>query len=191
MSRDVMICVTGMPGAGKTLIARRIAESFSAPLVSMGDVMREEASRRGIGLDLASMMRFAKKIREEYGAAAVSELVYRRIKSLSGVVVVDGIRSLEEINYFRERRDVVVVAVHASPRERFRRLKARGRRDDPRTWEAFMDRDLKELRIGLGNVIALADVMIVNEGAEVEELVEEAARRIREVIKDIQDGDKG
>jgi len=78
---------------------------------------------------------------------------------------------------------VSVVAVHASPRTRYERLISRGRSDDPKNWEDFAERDLRELSVGIGNVIALAEEMLVNEGsvdelkAASELVVSKAARK--------------
>ena len=180
----MLICVTGMPGAGKSLIAKYLAENLNAGFVSMGDVMREEALKRGISLDMRSMMSFAEQIRTEKGEAVVAELVLERIKKQGdwNVLVVDGVRSLKEIEKFSEIADIITVAVHASPKERFRRLRKRGRKDDPKIWEEFRKRDLDELKIGLGNVIALADVMIVNEGANENVIKHEALENVRRAL---------
>ena len=56
-----------------------------------------------------------------------------------------------------------IVAVHASPETRFTRLSNRRRSDDPNAWEVFHERDMRELSVGLGNVIAMAEQMIVND----------------------------
>jgi len=54
----------------------------------------------------------------------------------------------------------------------------RKRSDDPKGWKVFIERDLRELSVGQGNVIAMADYMIVNEGA-----LEEFKAKIREVLE--------
>jgi len=111
----------------------------------------------------------------------IAERVARRIaesmdpSASGGVAVVDGVRSLEEVEVFRRLGETVIVAVHSSPRTRFERLRRRGRPGDPRTWEEFVARDMTELGFGLGNVIALADYMLVNEGS-IEEFRAEARR---------------
>src|SRR2546426_9310778 len=63
------------------------------------------------------------------------------------------------------RSALVVVAVHASPRTRHERMLRRKRLDDALTIEAVRARDLRELSWGLGDVIATADVMLVNEAS--------------------------
>ncbi len=172
-----LICVVGMPGAGKSIVSKTLAEYFSTKVVLMGDVVRAEARRRGIGKDLKSMMKFAEELRKEYGKAAVAKLTINYLKNLKinqSTVIIDGVRSLDEIDEFRKHfKHVIIVAVHTSPKKRFQRLQRRGRPDDPKTWEEFQLRDKKELEFGIGNVIALADIMIVNEDKDVNELIKE------------------
>jgi dephospho-CoA kinase len=67
-------------------------------------------------------------------------------------------------------------SVHSSPETRFERLFKRRRSDDPNNWEIFRERDNREFSVGLGNAIAMAEYMLVNEG-EIR-LVEDAAKKI-------------
>jgi len=171
-----------MPGAGKRTAIEAMA-SGRIPVFRMGDVVREEASRMGVEPTPEGLGWVAVELRRRYGPSVVAERTIEKVESspeVGDVFIVDGVRSLEEVEEFRKRYDTVVVAVHASPRTRFRRLLRRGRSDDPRTWEEFLERDLRELGWGLGSVIATADYMLVNEGS-VEEL-QKAARGILEEV---------
>ncbi len=187
MPDRVFVCVTGMPGAGKSIVSEGIAHGLKAPLLIMGDVVREEARRRGVGSDLRSMMEFAKRLREELGPHAVAELTLRKARSpgLSKykVLVIDGIRSLDEVRRFETEGRVIIVAVHASPRKRFERLARRGRPDDPKTWSDFRERDYRELSFGIGSVIALADIMVVNECDDASVIRSEALKRVLEELR--------
>lgn len=172
------IAFVGMPGSGKSTCIEVVSRSLGIPVVSMGDCVREEAVRRGVPLE--KLNEFAQRLREELGPEAVAVLTHRKMMELeSDVCLVDGVRSLDEVNYFRRMGvEVVIIAIHASPRTRFERLRKRGRADDPRSWSEFEKRDLTELSWGLGNVIALADRVIVNEGS-----LEEFRRACLEVAK--------
>ncbi len=81
-------------------------------------------------------------------------------------MVIDGTRGPDEIHAFKKAfgEDLVVVALHSAEKTRFARLKGRGRPDSPSTLEEFAKREHRELAWGLGEVIACADYMIVNEG---------------------------
>ncbi len=94
------------------------------------------------------------------------------------MVVIDGARSIREIEAIEEALStkVVLIYVVAPWRARFERLLRRGRPDDPKTIEDFLMRDLRELRYGLGDLIARADYILVNESS-IEEF-REGVRRI-------------
>jgi dephospho-CoA kinase len=79
--------------------------------------------------------------------------------------MIEGIRSPYEVEIFRKNfKDFKVIAVHSTPKTRFKRLKKRMRDDDSVELSQFKKRDERELKFGIGNVIATADYMIVNEG---------------------------
>lgn len=189
MSKRLLICVTGMPGSGKSVVSKTLGK-LAKRVVSMGDAVREEARIRGLPTDLKTMMELAQRLREEYGPAAVARLVLRMIED-EGIYVIDGVRSLHEIDVFKDFGEVLIVAVHASPRTRFLRLSSRGRKDDPRSWEEFVARDMKELRFGIGDVIALADIMVVNEDKSPEEVAKEALEAVKRVLSHVRGEGRG
>ena len=108
------------------------------------------------------------RLRAEEGPGVLARRCLPKIEAQSSkTVVVDGIRSLEEVAEFRkEYPSLKIIAVHASPETRFERLVRRNRSDDPDDLKTFEERDRRELSVGLGNVIASADIMVVNEGAK-------------------------
>jgi dephospho-CoA kinase len=58
----------------------------------------------------------------------------------------------------------------------------RGRDDAPREWVEFADRDTREISWGIAEVIALADIMLVNESTleDFREVVNETMRDLME-----------
>jgi dephospho-CoA kinase len=155
------LIVAGMPGAGKEELVA-VALSLGWEVVRMGDVVRAEAERQGV---TTSTGKFAHEQRQEHGA----DIWARRTLAAmgGGRTVIDGCRSHAEAETFRRElgEDLMVVAVHSSPRTRYPRLQKRGRSDAPATWEEFQERDRREMSWGLGDLIATADVMLVNEGS--------------------------
>jgi len=158
-----VVCVTGMPGCGKEE-ALAVAQNLGFSIVRMGDVVREEALRRGLPITDAAVGGMAHAERQAHGLGIWAERTLPRIQGEH--ILVDGLRGRAELDIFRGALgdDLSVVAVHASPKTRYERMMRRGRRDDAGTIEAFRARDLRELSWGLGDVIATADVMLVNEG---------------------------
>jgi dephospho-CoA kinase len=179
-----VIFVAGMPGSGKSE-AVEVFKARGLSVVNMGDVVREEARARGLAESPENIGEVSVALRREYGDEEIARRCSRRIKEelrRGRDVVVEGVRSLEEIKYFKKtlQAEFIIVAVHSAPRTRYRRLKNRGRGDDPRDWDTFVERDYRELGYGMGSAIALADYMVVNEGAlgELREKIDAICRSI-------------
>lgn len=173
-----LILIVGMPGCGKGEFISIAKEYGYTPLV-MGDVVREEAIKRG--LDIKDSGNVAKQLRDEEGAAAIAHLTLQKIGKEKKYII-DGVRGISEVEEFKKHFNTVLVAIHSSPRARFERLRRRGREDDPKTYEDFNARDRRELGFGLENAIARADFMIINEGCigTMQKNVRECLERLRE-----------
>mgnify|MGYP000554192183 CR=1 FL=1 len=181
----MILGITGMPGSGKGEVIK-ILENEGFLKVSMGDVIREEVKKRGIEQTPENFGKIMKEIREKYGEEIVAKKCAEKIeKHRERNIVIDGIRSLAECEFFKRTvKKLKIVAVHASPETRYKRLVERGREDDPKDWKTFYKRDMRELSVGIGEVIALSDVMIVNEGTigELEREVKEKIRWLNEKL---------
>ncbi len=181
MKGKVVVGVAGMPGAGKGAF-RRVIQRMGHPVVIMGDEVREEAKRRNLKPTPENLGKVMLQLREVEGPAAVAKRCIPKLKKTKEeVVVVDGIRSLHEVEEFKKHfPNFTIIALHTSPKTRYQRLSQRKRSDDPKSWETFMQRDLRELSVGLGAVIATADHTIVNEGT-----LAQLRSRIQRVLKEV------
>ena len=180
----MLFCITGMPGSGKSIISET-ARSLGFKVIAMGDVIREEAKARGITKTPATLGRLMLKLRREEGNDVVAKRCLVRIRD-ERLSLIEGVRSIDELMYFKKNNEVCLIAVHASPETRFKRLLKRGRPDDPKDIGTFRERDLRELNVGLGSVIALANKVFVNEGT-----VEALQRSVKKFFEGIMRGDKG
>ena len=161
-----IIAFTGMPGSGKTE-AVKIAKNLRIPVIRMGDCVWKEVKKRGLELNDENVGKIADGMRKEHGMDIWAKKTLEKIDRSHDKIVIDGIRNIEEMNLFREKlgKDFLLVAIHASPETRYKRLMDRKREDDNLTIDRIKNRDKRELRWGLGVLIALADVIIVNEGS--------------------------
>lgn len=178
-----LIGIVGMPGAGKSLVADYVKQ-IGYPIVVMGDVIRAKTKERGLNPIPENLGEVMLKIRRDEGQGAVARYCVPKIRKAGSTVVgVDGVRSLEEVEEFKkEFPDFSLIAVHCSPRTRFKRLYARERSDDPVVWTEFLERDLRELKVGLGSVIAMADHMIINEGTKTQ-LESTTKRLVKRIVQ--------
>lgn len=174
-----IVIVTGMPGAGKSEVANAFRNA-NIPVIIMGDIVREETRRRGLEANPENTRKIMLELREIGGPGAIASHCLDSLQNLdSDIVVIEGCRSIAEIDVFDDYADEVqIICVHASPKIRYLRLRERNRSDAPDTWEVFRERDLREISVGLGGVIALSDIMIVNDGT-----LEEIRSHSQEIVK--------
>jgi dephospho-CoA kinase len=179
----LIVCLTGMPGAGKTTIAEAL-KSKGFDKTTMGDAVRAEAARRKIEPTGENLGKLMLELREKNGSGAVAELIKNDIiNSKSDVVLVDGVRSLAEVEVLKKIGTVRVLAIHASGDTRFKFLTGRGRIDAPSDRGDFAKRDSREIGVGMSEPIAMADETISNNNLTIEQLVNTAYDIIKGWIK--------
>ena len=182
--------VTGLPGSGKSIISR-LAKKEGIYTISMGDVIRKEAEKQNCTTGEAAVNlrkrygnnvvadRCVKEIfshsRKRNNKPVTVKKIYdtktkhyppKKFKKIEqDVYIIEGIRSPQEVKYFKKYfKNFKIIAIHSNPQERFNRLLRRKRSDDSTDYKVFLERDNRELKFGIGNVIALADYMLINEG---------------------------
>ena len=79
MSKRLIVCLTGMPGAGKSTVASFLKEKGFAS-ITMGDAVREEAKVQRLEPTDSNLGRLMLKLREDLGQGAVAHLVLKKIE---------------------------------------------------------------------------------------------------------------
>ncbi len=164
-----VIGITGMPGSGKSE-AMKVARDRGYPVVRMGDLIWEEVERRGLPRNSEHVGQVANQLRDEEGRDVWSRRTVERVGRVAAgapVVLIDGIRNLEEVETFRRELgdDFLLVAIHTDQHHRFDRMLRRARADDSLDASGLGARDQRELGWGIARTIALADEMVVNDAS--------------------------
>ena len=182
-SDKLVIGLTGMPGAGKSAVVK-VAKERDYKIVVMGDVVREEVEKRRMKPTPKDVGKMMLELRRMEGEAVIARRCIPKIeKVMEQKVLIDGVRSLSEVEEFKKHfLRFSLIAVHASSGTRFERLYRRKRSDDPKNWRIFHERDVRELRVGLGSAIAMAEYILVNEGR-----LEAVKAKIREVLRRVEE----
>ncbi len=191
----MIIGVTGPISSGKGKVAEFFkAKGFVHHSFSM--TIRQIAKERGIEINRENLIKLGKGLREESpGDSIIGGRILAKIKSEleKGVSrwVLEGIRDSDEVNLFREhefdnkKMRYVLVYVDALQKERFDRLRKRGRSGDPETFQKFKKFDDLEIKgnVGqeLGKLKEMADYTILNDGT-----LEDMDKKLEKLWKEIQ-----
>ena len=190
MLKDTLIVgLTGMPGAGKTTVANYLSEK-GIPLLVMGDVVREVAENDGLEPTSDNLAKLMLRLRKRNGPEAVAHLIVNKIKLMKkedkqlSVVIVDGIRSMAEVQVLRRIGSIKLLAIHGSTLTRYTHVRERGRSDVPSNIGEFDKRDKIEMDVGISNAIALADETISNNDISISELCQRSFITIQKWIQE-------
>jgi len=161
-----IIAFVGLPLSGKSTAAK-VAEELGIPVVVMGDIVREEVKRRGLELTDENAGKVATELREKEGMDAIAKRcipIIREKAKEKGIVVVDGIRGIAEVERFKKEfgDDFILINIESPIEMRFERALKRKRDDDIKTIEELKKRDERELSWNMGEAIKVANFTIEN-----------------------------
>ncbi|WP_222915165.1 AAA family ATPase [Natrinema sp. SYSU A 869] len=184
-----VIGTVGLPGSGKGEAAT-VAREDGIPVVTMGDVVRQETADRGLdpAKDHGTV---AQALREENGPTAIAErslpMIEDRLEQHE-TVLVDGIRSGTEVDIFEDEFGdaFTLVSIEAPFEVRAERIDERGRdASEADGGEGLAARDERERGFGMDNAMDRADVVVENTNS-----LEAFHEEIRSIIRTGTDGRK-
>lgn len=200
-----IIGFVGLPGSGKGE-ASKIAQELDFGVVVMGDVIRQEAARRGLEPTDLNLGRIGNALREAEGPEAIAKRTLEMaLKTGRDLVVVDGLRSQAEAEFFRSQAgEFYLIEVQAAAEVRLGWLEKRGRPDDPKgcgeesgnavaggqaksiSASALEERECREKGWGLARAMERADYRIDNSGS-----LEDLRRKVVKLVGEIEKGVSG
>jgi len=171
------IGITGTFSGGKDLVGEYLA-SLGFYHVATGDLVREEATRRGISWSRVNLQKLGNTLREENGADYLTRVA---LTMFPNNVAVSGIRNRKEMNGLDWS-----ISINAPRAKRFIWAKERRKLTDDVDFDSFVKQEQYEMGhdekgLQLGDVMAAADISIWNGGTkeDIYRQVDSALERFR------------
>lgn len=167
MSIHRIILIAGLPGSGKSTTSEFFRQSAYS-VVRMGVITDMLIKGNGGILSEENEKKVRDRLRETYGddvyAMRVVPII-RRLLEGGNRVVVEGVRTLSELNHFRTQLDeIFLIYLEVSEKERYRRLA--GRINRPLSLPEAKRRDNDEIyKLRVPDLKAHADMVIENNGS--------------------------
>ena len=183
LNQKLIICVIGLPGAGKSVFCS-VSNELGFSVINMGDQIRKKIKKQGLSDDAKTLSEMMIKLRKENGRSAVAEICIPIIKkSQNKYIIIDGIRNIEEIKQFQKIGQVISILITNTTERRMNFLIERGRNDAPLDKKTFKKRDENEINIGLNQVMKMADIIIDNNELTKEEFKTKSKEILLKLIK--------
>jgi dephospho-CoA kinase len=171
----------GLPGSGKSTAIESVKDL--GIIITMGDVIRNEAKNRNIEPTNQNLGEIAKNLRLEKGDDIIAEKCVNLIKSKEkNLIFIDGIRSWHEVKVFRRYWKFPLIAVKTKKKLRYKRISERYRTDDSKQKASIKERDKREIEFGIKKVIKKADFKIIN-NSTIDNLKMKTRKLVLELIK--------
>ena len=187
-----IIGIGGTDGSGKDTIAEMLVESRGWLFVSVTDLLREEAKKRGISYDRSHLREISAEWRRQFGHGVLIDRAVEAYRKASGVhpgLVIASLRHPGEADEVHKLGGKVVW-VDADPHVRYERITKRQRgKEDMVTFEEFLAEEKAqsshghdEATVNMGAVKEKADIVIENNGSDIEAFMEEADKALTELM---------
>jgi dephospho-CoA kinase len=178
----MILCLTGMPGSGKSTAAAIFAK-MGFGVVEGSAVIKEEMRRQGIRVNPKSVEEFTIRMKAEHGREFFAVMTGRRLKERldDHNFLVVGMRSLSEFEAIERAvgMDFKLIALVTPQKLRFKRLSER-KILGIKSPEVLLLKDQSNIGQGMPELIERADYLISNTGSkgELEESIRELLAKV-------------
>ncbi len=177
----MLLGISGTNGSGKDSVAEILVKQHGYLFIGVTELLRDEARTRGLSTERINLRTISAEWRREYGLGVlIDKAVAIYIKKggdekYSGLVI-SSLRNPGEVDKIHELNGRVVW-IDADPKVRYSRITKRGRDDDKKTFEQFLEENKVEMTnsgdeatLSMSEVKAKADTTLNNNGKSITEL---------------------
>lgn len=169
MQKRRIIAILGLPGSGKSEVINYLIEKYGWLKIYFGEPTFDELRRLKLPFTEKNERMVREGLRKKFGNRYYGEQVIKKIKKIGGDknIILESFYTWDEYLLFKDKfkNNFITLAVHASPKIRYGRLK--NRKERALTGKEAQSRDYAQIEnLKQGGPIAMAEFMIVNEGTK-------------------------
>jgi dephospho-CoA kinase len=175
----LVIGLTGNIGAGKTVVSDHLHKRYGADQVRFSQILMDVLDRLCLPKDRSNLQTLGEVVRKSFGSDVIVNAFKKDLeKSRSEVVVVDGIRYMNEVEMLRSFPNSVLLFMDAPPRLRYERVVLRREKgEEKNSFEEFLKAEQRGTEKGLSKIKKTADHVIENDGS-----VEQLLKKIDDIV---------
>ena len=167
MNKKIILGFTGLISCGKGTAAKYFVSKYGASSFRFSTMLRDVLDRLHLEHSRENMSGISKVLREHFGQDMMAKVMAKDVEEVkTSLVVVDGIRRMEDIKYLRALQNFKLIAIDVDMKVRYQRLIKRDENPDDKnkTWEEFEADHKLETEVTILETMKVADVYIDNNG---------------------------
>lgn len=179
----IIIGLAGEIASGKTHSSKYFIKKYQAVSYRFSTPLRDILDRMYIPESRESLTKLSTALRQVFGEEVLANIIYNDVKSSQApLMVIDGVRRLDDIKHLRELPEFKFVYIETDQRKRFERITSRGENadDNAKTWEQFLADHQLETELQIPSLKQQADVVIDNNGT-----TEELHQKLDELVQQL------
>ncbi|MBD3251486.1 AAA family ATPase [Candidatus Uhrbacteria bacterium] len=178
-----LLGLVGTPGAGKSHAADYIIEQYGGEHIKFSEYLSHVLHRMSLAKSRENMIKLSVILRKEFGEDIFSHAVAAdALQSDRDVVLIDGIRRVEDLAAFKALPNFKLIAINADPNVRYERIRGRKEKTDDSeiTWEQFLKTEQAPTEVTIPETMTYANFTIMNNGS-----VEDYEKQIDDIMKEL------
>lgn len=163
----LIIGLVGRKGSGKGTVAKILKEKYGASVYRFSDVLSDILNILFVENSHENLIRLSEILRPAFGQDILKKALLQRMKNdAAPLIVLDGLRRLEDLNGLESAGEFLLVNVTAPPETRFARMQTRGEKagETSKTLESFMELEQAPTEVTIASLEARANRTIDNSG---------------------------
>ncbi len=161
----VIFGFTGLPASGKTSCTEYIKKNYDVEAFKFSQILRDTLSRLHTDISRKNLVKLSVALRDSLGNAILSQAMLKDINnSDKEIVIVEGIRTLEDVEALKTLSNFVLVGVKTKPEIRYKRLTERRENldDETKTREQFQKDEALSTETDIPKILDMADEFVDN-----------------------------
>ena len=180
---QLILGLTGQIGSGKGYVAEYLAKRFSAKIFKFSTYLLRALDVLALEQSRDNLIKMSEMIRAGFGEDALSHaLAHDASLSDAPLVVVDGIRRIEDIAGLKSLHNFRLAAVEVDQRTRYERIANRHEKTEETglTWEDFLVQEKRSTEVTVPETMARATLRLQNN-----DTIEELERQIDALMTEL------
>ena len=177
----LVIGLIGRIGSGKGFVGDYLYENYDVSVHTISDILADILKRLHLPYKREYLQKLGASLRSELGHDVIVNALKKDIEEdTSSIIIIDGIRYMNEVDMLRTFENNLLLSIDAPPDVRYKRCISRGEKgEDKITFEKFMENENKETERHVNEVMKAADYTINNTRTK-----EDLIREIRKIMKE-------